>query len=270
MLRIFAGIMGVVMALAVVILIVLALTGCQTPAQKLSASIDALMGDAPKAQAAAGQTKAATGKTLAGSKMLDSKIPATAPYKKDAQLVVTDAGQADTLAAATVDATKTVVDDTNQVNIVLKPVLEENATLKKGESNWFAIVVQFLPVAILVGLALAAWFFLPPTVSFLKVPAMIVLGFFAALYTLWQVATMIPLWIYVVTGLAVVLGLVGFLTYKAGGFSKLAEKYKGWFQKAGIVIAKQPNAVELATEVDKLGTPGASEVLDEVDAKVEL
>jgi hypothetical protein len=249
---------GLWIFLAVLVLTVIAmgimLAGCTTPAAQLTASIDTLMNDAPKAQGAATDTKTATAKTVTDAKALDTAIPSTAPYKPLAKTVVADAANADTKAQAAVAATAQVVTDANAVKTTVAPVLAENAKLQKESNGWFAIVVQFLPAGLLVAFGILAFIFIPGPPSpwsVIKTPVIIACGALALLYTMWQVITLIPLWIYIGAFITVGLAVAGYFAYRAGILHS-------WLTKVTTAVSKSPDAVNIATAVNAAGTPGMS------------
>ena len=169
--------------------VVFVLIGCQTPAEKVEAQKADIQAAVDTATKSAQQSQ---GEAVAIDKAAPPALkPQTAAHVKTTTATVKAVGaiQKPATALATTAATFAAkVDD---------------------GPPWLADLLRFLPVVILVGLGVAAYFFLPVALSFLKIPAVVVFGSLAGLYALYVVAKMIPTWVYACAGIAVGLGLVG-------------------------------------------------------------
>lgn len=237
------------------------LMGCKTPAQQAAKLGQGLGEKADEAYTQTEEAKRDAWKAFGEANEIDKGTPKDSPLKPLTTQHVKTLAQVnkdlDALLVTITDLKKQAV----ALNEKLQELVAENEKLKKGESGWWGIIAQWLPVVGLIGFAVAAYIFIPPALSKLKAPAALLFGGIAGLYTLWIVATMIPWWAYAL--MALLIALVVYVYYRG-------EKFKDWLQKMGKAVKASPEAVTIAAETKLQGTKGLGAVLDEVDARVEL
>jgi len=223
------------------VVILMVLTGCQTPQQKVEGQSQELKARLDKAWNTAGRTSELAGQSAFEAEAIDAKTPEDSPLKPETKK---HAGTAEATAKSAGEAVKAVEG-------VQKPADEliETATdlAEKTQDTWLTWALRLSPIVLGIALALTIglvnWKGTLAVLNLLKPIVVPMLLGVASLGLVNLIIAMIPVWMWWTAGVLAALGVIGWLLYR----------FVPAVRAMSQTIAGTPNAQALAAQVKALG-----------------